>query len=397
MNDTARVLDRNQLDGPRLVEEERLAHYEATYREHCQAWALVLGENVERIRRGSYSLHWLDTDGGHFGKRAKPSSRGLTYTDVNRVAGYGEIPERAEWLNFAPRGSIRDPYRARMPVIDEYVVRDRDELWAENVITLYEEAKARQWNATRDIPWHELEPLPEDLEKSMCQLCTFLTEVEFVAGDFPAKWLYRTPQDFLEVKSFLSTQLMDEARHQEVFRKRAIAGGGLLHASPGFEWALKAVLDAPSHTMGTFLLNLLGEGIVLSVFRSGEMIAKTHVDKEIFRRCLQDEARHVSYGVLELRNYLATHPNHAHAVAEMHRFADIGEQVILSAFTEAALIEPLAVLLGGGLARIDQGMEGIGQMWRMAVEEYLQRCASAGFDRAERCTIPLDLPWGTAP
>lgn len=27
-----------------------------------------------------------------------------------------------------------------------------------------------------------------------CQLCTFLTEVELVAGDSPAKWMYRIPQ-----------------------------------------------------------------------------------------------------------------------------------------------------------------------------------------------------------
>ncbi len=372
-----------------LLTEAQLAHYEASYRHDYAAWARVLGENIERIRRGSYSLHWLDADDGHWGRRAKPSSRGLTYTDVNRVRGYGEVPAHASWFNFAPRGSIREPYRERMPVIDDYVVTARDELWADNVITLYEEAKARQWNATRDIPWDELEPLPEDLEKATCQLCTFLTEVEFVAGDFPAK-------DFLEVKSFLATQLMDEARHQEVFRKRAIAGGGLLHASPGFEWALKAILDAPSHTMGTFLLNLLGEGLVLSVFRSGEMIAKTQVDKEIFRRCLQDEARHVSYGVLELKNYLATHPERERAVEEMHRFADVGEQVILSAFTEAALIEPVAVLLGGGIKQIDKGMEGLGHMWRMFIGEYLQRCAAAGFERSARCTIPLDLPWGVA-
>jgi len=379
-----------------LLTEAQLAHYEASYRKDYQAWAEVLGENIERIRRGSFSLHWLKTDGGNWGKRAKPSSRGLTYTDINRVRGYGDIPEHADWFNFAPRGSIREPYRARMPIVDDYTVTARDELWADNVITLYEEAKARQWNATKDIAWDELEPLPEDLEKATCQLCTFLTEVEFVAGDFPAKWLYRTPQDFLEVKSFLATQLMDEARHQEVFRKRAIAGGGLLHASPGFEWALKAILDAPSHTMGTFLLNLLGEGLVLSVFRSGEMIAKTQVDKEIFRRCLQDEARHVSYGVLELKNYLATHPERERAVEELHRFADIGEQVILSAFTEAALVEPVAVLLGGSLKQIDKGMEGLGHMWRMFIGEYLQRCTAAGFDRGPRCTIPLDLPWGIA-
>ena len=144
--------------------------------------------------------------------------------------------------------------------------------------------------------------------------------------------------------------------------------------------------------MGTFLLNLLAEGLVLSIFRSGEMIAKTHVDKEIFRRCLQDEARHVSYGVLELKSYLAHHSDHDKAVDEMHRFADVGEQVILTAFTESALIEPLAILLGGGLDHIDAGMEGVQHVWKMIVDEYLQRCDCAGFERRERCTIPPEMP-----
>ena len=117
----------------------------------------------------------------------------------------------------------------------------------------------------------------------------------------------------------------------------------------------------PTHTMGTFLLNLLGEGLVLTLFRSGEMIAKTHVDKEIFRRCLQDEARHVSYGVLELKNYLDNAPDREKALEEMHRFADVGEQVILTSFSEAALAEPVAILLGGGLDKIDQGHGRPGQ------------------------------------
>jgi hypothetical protein len=373
-----------------------LERYERDFRQRYGEWAAILERNVERLMRGQYSLHWLDTDGAHWGRRAKPSSRGLTYTDVNRVPGYGEMPEIADWRNFTARGSVREPYRNVMPVIDEYSEVERDGLWAENVITLYEEAKARQWNATRDIPWHELTPLPEDLEKATCQLCTMLTEVEFVAGDFPAKWMYRIPQDFLEVKSFLSTQIMDEARHQEVFRKRAVAGGGLLHAAPGFEWALKAIIDSPNHTMGTFLLNVLGEGLVLSIFRSGEMIAKTHVDKEIFRRCLQDEARHVSYGVMQLKYYLDHHPDRAQAIADLHRFADVGEQVILASFSEAQNTEPVAVLLGGGVKHIDAGMEGMAKLWRMFMDEYLQRCARAGFDRREKCTIPLDAPWGHA-
>ncbi len=388
MSQAARVDDHTS-----SPDADALARYERRFRDEQQAWATILQRNVERLARGQYALHWLDTSGANWGRRAKPSSRGLTYTDVNHVKGYGEIPATAEWRNFTARGSVREPYRPEMPVINEYTVLERDEVWADNVVTLYEEAKARQWNATRDIPWDELAPLPEDLEKATCQLCTFLTEVEFVAGDFPAKWLYRVPQDFLEVKSFLASQIMDEARHQEVFRKRAVAGGGLLHAAPGFEWALKAILEAPTHTMGTFLLNLLGEGLVLSVFRSGEMIAKTHVDKEIFRRCLQDEARHVSYGVMEFKWWLDHAADHAAALEEMHRFADVGELVILSAFSEPALIEPVAVLLGGGLDKIDHGMDGMGKLWSMFIEEYLQRCARAGFDRRERCRIPVTPPW----
>jgi len=372
---------------------ESIAAYEREFGEKATEWAAILQENAELLKSGRYSLHWLDPKDSGWGRRARPSSRGLTYADVNQLPQSGEMPKTATWLNFAPRGSIREPYRDRMPIVESYTVVDRDELWADNVITLYEEAKARQWNATRDIPWSELERLPDDLEKATCQLCTFLTEVEFVAGDFPAKWLYRIPQDFLEVKSFLSTQIMDEARHQEVFRKRAFAGGGLLHSAPGFEWALKAILDAPTHTMGTFLLNLLGEGLVLSIFRSGEMIAKTHVDKEIFRRCLQDEARHVSYGVLELKNSIDHAPDRGVAIEELHRFADVGELVILSAFSEPALVEPLAVLLGGGLAKIDQGMEGMAKLWSMFIAEYLQRCDRAGFPRDERCKIPKQAIW----
>ncbi len=370
-----------------------VAAYEAAFEAHQQQWGEILQENSERLARGSYSLHWMRTDGGHWGKRAKPSSRGLTYTDVNRYRSSGDVPTMATWRNFTPRGSIRDPYAERFPEVVDYDVLDKWEVWSDNVETLFEEAKARQWNATRDIAWAELKPLPEDLEKATCQLATFLTEVEFVAGDFPAKWMYRIPQEFLEVKSFLSTQIMDEARHQEVFRKRALAGGGLLHASPGFEWALQAIMEAPTHTMGTFLLNLLGEGLVLSIFRSGEMIAKTHVDKEIFRRCLQDEARHVSYGIMQLKSHIDHHPDPQKGMDDLHRFADVGELVILTSFSEAALVEPLAILLGGGLEKIDEGMDGMAKLWRMSVEEYLARCDRAGFDRTERCRIPLDAPW----
>ena len=49
---------------------------------------------------------------------------------------------------------------------------------------------------------------------------------QMIAADLPAKWMWRMNHDFLEAKMFLCTQIMDEARHSEVFRKRALANGG---------------------------------------------------------------------------------------------------------------------------------------------------------------------------
>jgi hypothetical protein len=375
------------------LEAEQLAAWEASFEADKQIWGELLAENIDRLERGSYSLHWADTAGSHWGTRVQPSSRGLTYNDINRPRAYGTVPERAEHRDLTPRGAVRSPYQDRMPVIEGYTLLDRYEVWADNVSTLYEEAKARQWNSTTDIAWAEFEPASEDLEKAACQFATFLTEVEFVAGDFPSRWIYRIPQDFFEVKNFLTTQMMDEARHMEVFRKRAlIGGGGLLHVSPTFEWALKAILEAPTHTMGTYLLNMLGEGVVLSIFRAGEFLARTDVDREIFRRCMQDEARHVAYGTMELRSYLENHPEPEAALQRMHRFADVGEQVILSGMTDPCLLEPVAVLMGGSIAEIDDGFEGISFLWTTVREEYLQRCDRAGFDRRDRCQIPEFLP-----
>jgi hypothetical protein len=375
------------------LEEEALAAWEAAFERDRQVWGELLAGNIDRLERGSYSLHWTDTTNSHWGTRVQPSSRGLTYNDINRSKAYGTVPARADHRDLTPRGAVRDEYRDRMPVLEAYTLLDRYEVWADNVSTLYEEAKSRQWNSTTDIPWAELEPVSEDLEKAACQFATFLTEVEFVAGDFPARWIYKIPQDFFEVKNFLVTQMMDEARHMEVFRKRALAGGGgLLHVSPTFEWGLKAILEAPTHTMGTYLLNMLGEGFVLSIFRAGEFLAKTTVDREIFRRCLQDEARHVAYGTMELKSYLENHPDPVLAHEHMHRFADVGELVILSGMTDPCLLEPVAVLMGGSIADIDEGFEGIGFLWTTVREEYLQRCERAGFDRRGRCKIPEFLP-----
>jgi hypothetical protein len=170
-------------------------------------------------------------------------------------------------------------------------------VWSDNLLDLYEEAVSRQWSATRDIPWGDLPELDPDIEHAMCQLATVLSEVEMVASDFPAKWLWRINHDYVEAKMLHCTQVMDEARHTEVFRKRALAnGGGLGRASAVVERFLQLILDAQSCDEGSALMHLLGEGIVLSLFRAGEAIAPSPVEQQVFRLCMQDEARHEACG-----------------------------------------------------------------------------------------------------
>ncbi|MEQ8659644.1 MAG: hypothetical protein RLW62_02385 [Gammaproteobacteria bacterium] len=100
---------------PSALENDALARYEAAYRNHHDAWAEVLNRNVEAIRRGSYSLHWLDTTQARWGKRARPSSRGMTYADINRIRGYGDLPAQATWLNFARVVRCASPIATRCP------------------------------------------------------------------------------------------------------------------------------------------------------------------------------------------------------------------------------------------------------------------------------------------
>ena len=102
--------------------KRRWLRYESEFKQYATKWAEILDRNAERMKRGSYSLHWMNTDKASWGRRAKPSSRGLTYTDINNVPGYGVIPEKATCLNFAARGSVRDEYAAEMPVVDDYTL-----------------------------------------------------------------------------------------------------------------------------------------------------------------------------------------------------------------------------------------------------------------------------------
>jgi hypothetical protein len=328
---------------------------------------------------------WLRGAPSEWGVRPKPGPRGLTMNDIS-VGTYGHVPEHAERRSMAGRGSTVE---GDVPDMG-YILNKKSDVWADNVRELYEEAVARQWSATRDIPWGDLRELPSDMEHAVCQVFTTLAEIEMIAADLPAKWMWRMNHDYLEAKMFLCTQIMDEARHAEVFRKRALAnGGGLLYSRSSGENLLRSILEAKTYTQATALLHLLGEGFILDIFRMGELIAPSPVEKKIFRMAMQDEARHVAYGTMHLRYAVENDPDVAE---EIHEALDHGETLLATFGTNADFGSALAYLLGGGEEHIEtKGFPLQEEMQRHQFTSYLSRCERAGISRVARTKLPLDL------
>lgn len=352
----------------------------------------IVDVGLDRLRemvRGNFSLAWMDANPQGWGHTAAPGPAGLGLVDVE-TAHYANIPEHASRrAGLAPRGCH---VPAQVPAPDLHDLADRSLLWSDNAARLYDEAVSRQWNSLTDIPWDRLRELPPDLEKALCQMCTGIAEAELAAADVNAGWMLRISPDFHEVKLFLATQIMDEARHMEVFRKRALAnGGGLLMASPCQQRLLSVILQAPGYETASALMHVLAEGFSLTLFQAGEFLAPGEVEKTIFRLCMQDQARHLAYGVHHLAWFAERHPGRAE---DVHATLEAGEQAIFQLTLEPQTIEPRAILGGGGVQDIQLGISRMAFVYARQVREYLRRLKVAGVDRQSRISIPLELPLG---
>ena len=216
------------------------------------------------------------------------------------------MPETADpHSGFAPRGAQYEPGGPRYP----FDLLDRNHVAPPEVAKLYDQAIESQWDGNRDIPWSKLPTHAPELERAISQVFTFLAENELSALYVPSRFVSRIHPAYAEVAMFLSTQMADEARHIDVFLKRARSGGaGLGVSSVTTSHSLLSLLEVTDFTEATFLLSVLGEGTFVDLLRFIEDHAPDDVTAEVVHRAGNDEARHVHFGLVHVRHALANDP-----------------------------------------------------------------------------------------
>ena len=109
---------------------------------------------------------------------------------------------------------------------------------------------------------------------------------------------------WIDAKYYASTQVMDEARHVEVFAKyldTKLSGHYPVNAH------LKMLLDdivTDSRWDMTYLgMQVMVEGLALAAFGFMHQMSTEPLLKQLLRYVMSDEARHVAFGVLSLQEY----------------------------------------------------------------------------------------------
>ena len=316
-----------------------------------------------------HSLQW--------GTRVRPGKGGVTVESLN-VGLYGEIPDEWADLTRMPRGAYP---LAGIPSIGGYSQRTKAQVWAENAAELYEEGISRRWISAQDVPWALAAPLPEDVELALAQICTELSQQASIEIEVISRWLQELSYGYHEVKLFLASEIFDAGRHFEVFRKRALLNGGGLHLeSPG--QVNRLLLESRAGwTETSLLLHILRGSFTQVLYRYCAAYAPTRVDEGIFGRALQDNARHVAYGMQHLR-YAVTHrPDFAD---QIQRFMTGAELAVAKDERDRVLWEALAILFGGGVRGIGEGMQVVQRLRRDYVTSYLSRLEWIGVNRRAR-------------
>jgi hypothetical protein len=130
---------------------------------------------------------------------------------------------------------------------------------------------------------------------------------QFLHGEqgalFAAAQVTETVQ-FFDGKFYGATQVMDEARHVEVFQRYLESKLGKLYSINDNLFVIIDALMADGRWDMKFLgMQIMVEGLALGAFGMLYQVTSEPLLKSLLRNVIQDEARHVHYGVVALRDH----------------------------------------------------------------------------------------------
>lgn len=193
---------------------------------------------------------------------------------------------------------------------------------------LYELAKKNQWNVTTDINWER--PMRSDAdildrgENVLARSKFFASLNKQTQNELMANQAAFTLSQFLhgeqgallccgqlvdtvpdvQGKLYAATQVMDEARHVEVFHKYLKKLDKSYPITTGLKSVLDAILSADTWQAKCVGMQIMVESLAMGSFRTMLVTAQDPLLREIVQHTSRDEARHVRFGIIALQNEL---------------------------------------------------------------------------------------------
>jgi hypothetical protein len=203
------------------------------------------------------------------------------------------------------------------------------------LVKLYEKAKTSQWNGTTDLPW-DTEVDWDQLADASARQNERFTLLRHAEGSPLAKWgdkewrqfsiemqtamlsqflhgeqgalvctgLITATVPWIDAKYYAATQVMDEARHVEVFgRYIQEKTNGQYPISPQLGGLLDDIIADGRWDITYLGMQIMVEGLALAAFGFMHMLTTEPLLKQLLRYVMSDEARHVAFGVLSLKEF----------------------------------------------------------------------------------------------
>ncbi len=228
----------------------------------------------------------------------------------------------------ALRPSPADDSLERLPTEFDICYTWNYETVRQELGNLYEKAKRDQWNATDQLPWSlDVDPEAENIPD--IQIPVYATHIwdkltpgevkkvrrealswtlsQFMHGEQGA--LLATAQivdatPWIESKFYAASQVMDEARHVEVYSR--YLREKLTRTYPinrHLKTLLDQILTDSRWDMKYLGMQIMVEGLAMAAFGYMHKLCREPLLTELTHYVMKDEARHVAFGVLSLADF----------------------------------------------------------------------------------------------